>query len=267
MAKATKKSSHSNSASMKSPAKSSTGNEASKKGSSSRDSLFAEADAVMKKAATKKNVQEAAAIYDEVLAKNPEDAEAHWRKARAYITVLEKETGTVLIERKEYFAVLDEMGKLALESATRAYDLDPADIDCVGWLLVSYGYHSVSIGVVRAVLGGAASRYLKLAQEVLDLNPSWHSGAADRALGRFYREAPWPKRDLKRSISHFRKALEHAPKRLENKLHLALALADNGDREEAKELLEVVIKGKPEPTEKHFYDLVNVFAKGKRADL
>lgn len=228
---------------------------------------YAEAEEVLAKKFTAKNAEEAAAILREHLEDDPDDVEGWWRIAQGYLKVVEKETNIMLEERAEYFPILKDLGAKALEAAEKAVKLAPDDSDAVGWCLVAYGYYSVSIGVIKAVLGGAATRYLKLADELNALDDSWLSGAAYRALGRFYREAPWPKRNVKKSIESLRKALQVGPKRLENKLHLAMALKDNGEKAEAKSLLESVVKGKPEASEKHFFDSLIVFAKAQLADL
>jgi tetratricopeptide (TPR) repeat protein len=216
---------------------------------------------------SRKKTDEAIALLDKILAKDPNDVGSLTRVAKAWIRQLEVETGTVLVEKKEYQKTLDECGKKALKAAERAHDLDPESPDAIGWHLVSYGYHAVAIGIVAAFLRGAAGKYLELADNIINAEPEWHSGAGHRAMGRFYRESPWPKRDVKKAIKCFRESLELAPKRQENKLHLALALIDNGEKAEAKKLLAEVVKGKPEATEAHFHDHVVAFAQEKLAEI
>lgn len=212
---------------------------------------------------TRKKTEEVVALLKKNLAEDPEDVESLVRTARAWVRLLEAETGTVLEEKKEYQPVLDECGKKALEAARKAHELDPESADTIGWYLIAYGYRSVAIGIVRAFLAGAASKYVELAENLVACDAEWHSAAGHRAMGRFYRESPWPKRDLKKSIQQFKLALEFAPRRLENKLHLALAYLDTGEKAEAKKLLAEVVKGKPEATEAHFADHVHAFAKAK----
>jgi tetratricopeptide (TPR) repeat protein len=216
---------------------------------------------------SRKKTDEAVGLLDKILAKDPNDVGALTRVARVWIRQLEAETGTVLVEKKEYQKSLDECGKKALKAAERAHDLDPESPEAIGWHLVSYGYHSVAIGIVAAFLKGAAGKYIELAENINSADADWHSGAGHRAMGRFYREAPWPKRDVKKAIQCFRESLKIAPKRQENKLHLALALIDNGEKAEAKKILGEVVKGKPEATEAHFHDFVVDFAKEKLAGI
>ena len=212
---------------------------------------------------TRKKTEQAVALCEEILEEDPKDAGSLMRVARAWIRLMEAETGTVLEEKKEYQKTLDECGKKALKAAEKAHELEPESADAIGWHLIAYGYYSIAIGIVAAFLKGAAGTYIQLAENLIACEADWHAGAGNRAMGRFYREAPWPKRDLKKSIANFQAALKIAPKRLENKLHLALALIDNGQKAEAKPLLQEVVKGKPEPTEAHFHaDLVQ-FAKEK----
>lgn len=236
-------------------------------GSGKTPAAHGRAEELMAGKISAKNAEEAAAILREHLEDDPDDVTAWYRIAQGYLKVLEKETNIMVVERNEYFPILKDLGGKALEAAEKAHQLAPDDADAVGWCLVAYGYYSVSIGVVRAVLQGAANRYLKLADELNALDEGWLSGAGHRALGRFYREAPWPKRNLKKSIEHLRKAVAVGPKRLENKLHLALALKDNGEKDEARTLIESVVKGKPEASEKHFFDSLIVYAKEQLSDL
>lgn len=216
---------------------------------------------------TRKKTEELVSLLKMNLAEDPDDVQSLLRTARAWIRLLEAETGTVLEEKKEYQPILDECGRKALEAAKKAHELDPESADTIGWYLIAYGYHSVAIGIVRAFLAGAASKYVELAENLVACDAEWHSAAGHRAMGRFYRESPWPKRDLKKSIQQFKHALEFAPKRQENKLHLALAYIDNGEKGEAKKLLQDVVKGKAEATEAHFADHVLAFAKAKLKDL
>lgn len=216
---------------------------------------------------TRDKTDEVAALLQKNLDKDPNDVGSLVRVARAWIRQLEAETGTVLVEKKEYQKALDECGKKALKAAERAHDLDPESPDAIGWHLVSYGYHAIAIGIVAAFLRGAAGKYLELADNIINAEPEWHSAAGHRAMGRFYRESPWPKRDVKKAVQCFREALKIAPKRMENKLHLALALIDNGEKAEAKKLLSEVVKGKPEASEAHFHGHVVAFAEEKLAEI
>lgn len=216
---------------------------------------------------SRKKTDEVVGLLDKILAKDPNDVGALTRVARAWIRQLEAETGTVLVEKKEYQKALDECGKKALKAAERAHDLDPEAPDAIGWHLVSYGYNAIAIGIVAAFFKGAEKKYLALADNIINADKEWHSAAGHRAMGRFYREAPWIKRDVKKAITCFRDALKIAPKRQENKLHLALALMDNGEKAEAKKLLADVVKGKPEASEAHFHDQVVAFAEEKLGEI
>jgi tetratricopeptide (TPR) repeat protein len=216
---------------------------------------------------TRKKTEEVVGLLKKNLAEDPDDTESLTRVARAWIRLLEAETGTVLEEKKEYQAILDEAGKKALDAAKKAHEVDSESADTIGWHLIAYGYNSIAIGIVRAFLAGAATKYIELAQNLVACDAEWHAAAGHRAMGRFYRESPWPKRDLKKAIEQFKLALDFAPKRLENKLHLALAYIDNGQKAEAKPLLQEVLKGKPEATEAHFHSFLVDFAKAKLAAL
>lgn len=228
---------------------------------------FKAIDKLLTSDVSRKKTDEVVGLLQKNLDKDPNCVESLVRVSKAWIRQLEAETGTVLVEKKEYQKTLDECGKKALKAAERAHDLDPESSDAIGWHLVAYGYNSIAIGIVRAFLAGAATKYIELAENLVNADPDWHAAAGYRAMGRFYRESPWPKKDVRKAVKTFRQALEVAPKRLENKLHLALALIDNGEKAEAKKLLTEVTKGKPEATEAHFHDHVLAFAKEKLAEI
>lgn len=226
-----------------------------------------EADRLVMAPFDRKKIEKAVDLLTVRLDEDPEDVLTLWRIARAWVRLLEHQTGTVLEERPEYQPVLDDLGKRALEMAEQAHELAPSDADAIGWHMAAYGYYSISIGIIRAVLQGAAGKYLRLAGQLNEVEPSWLSGAGYRAMGRFYREAPWPKRDVKRSVECFRKAVELGPRRLENRLHLALALTDSGQGDEARSVLSEVVKGKPEESEAHFHAPLVEFARTRLARI
>jgi tetratricopeptide (TPR) repeat protein len=228
---------------------------------------FKEVDQLLSGEVDRRRIEQAVGRLQGALDEDPDDVEALVRVARAWVRLLERETGTVLEEKREYQPILDECGRKALKAAERAHELDPESADAIGWHLVSYGYYSIAIGIVRAFLAGAAGKYVKLAENLTACDETWLSGAAPRAMGRYYRESPWPYRDVRKAIELFRRAIKLAPKRQENKLHLALALIDNGQAGEARKLLEEVERGKPEPAEAHFHDAVVAFAREKLARL
>ncbi|MBI4860501.1 MAG: hypothetical protein HY815_09590 [Candidatus Riflebacteria bacterium] len=229
----------------------------------SRAAEFKEVDRLLDGPVTKASTKKIVSLLADRLKDDPGDLEALLRTARAWTQLLESETGTVLEERPEYQKALDEYGKAALEAADRAHELCPESPDAIGWHLVAYGYHSIAIGILRAFLTGAAGTYVRLANALIAADPGWRSAAGHRAMGRYYREAPWPKRDVRKAIECFRRALDLAPGRQENKLQLALALIDNGDDEEARPLLHEVAEGKPEKTESHFHEALVSMAREK----
>lgn len=85
------------------------------------------------------------------------------------------------------------------------------------------------------------------------LAPRLDDGGPDRLLGELYLRAPEPPvsiGDSSKAVSHFRKAVQHAPRRLENRLGLAAALLAEGELGEACDELNAVLLEMP-PEDRH----------------
>jgi tetratricopeptide (TPR) repeat protein len=179
---------------------------------------------------------EAARIWEARLARDKGDFEAAWKLARACYWL-----GGHVAEndrRKQY-----ERG---IEAATRAVELQPTRPEGHFWKAADMGAMAEFFGL------GAGIRYrgpVKRALEtVLQIDPAFQQGSADRALGRWYFRVPrlfGGSRD--KAIEHLKKSLTHAPQSTATRYFLAETLFEMDRREEARREAQQVLDAPLDP--------------------
>jgi tetratricopeptide (TPR) repeat protein len=173
---------------------------------------------------------DAAAIWEARLAKDKGDFEAAWKLARACYWL-----GGHVAEgdrRKQY-----ERG---IEAARRAVDLRPKRPEGHFWMAADMGAMAESFGLRAGI------RYrgpIKQALEtVLQIDPAFQQGSADRALGRWYFRVPrlfGGSRD--KAIEHLQRSLTYAPQSTATRYFLAETLLEMDRRDEARREAEQVL--------------------------
>jgi tetratricopeptide (TPR) repeat protein len=183
--------------------------------------------------ADRENLQsalDAAAIWEARLTKDKADFEAAWKLARACYWL----GGHVAEDdrRKQY-----ERG---IEAARRAVDLRPKRPEGHFWMAADMGAMAESFGLRAGI------RYrgpIKQALEtVLQIDPAFQQGSADRALGRWYFRVPrlfGGSRD--KAIEHLQKSLTYAPQSTATRYFLAETLLEMDRRDEARREAEQVL--------------------------
>ena len=172
------------------------------------------------------------------LAANPEDPELLWRAARWHVFRSMSLPGEAA--RKSEAA-------LAWRRAEQALALAPESIPVRYWAALSAGAWGQSMGVLNAVRRGIEGRFRSNLDYVIAHDPQYDGGSALVALGRYYYELPWPKRDTRRATRYLQLALKVNPDNLRAKLYLAEVLAEDG-RDGAKRglaLLEEILAARP----------------------
>jgi tetratricopeptide (TPR) repeat protein len=189
--------------------------------------------------ADRENLQsalEAAAIWEGRLQKDKENFEAAWKLARACYWL----GGHVAEDdrRKQY-----ERG---IEAATRAVALQPKRPEGHFWMAADMGAMAEFFGL------GAGIRYrgpVKRALEtVLQLDPAFQQGSADRALGRWYFRVPrlfGGSRD--KAIEHLKRSLTYAPQSTATHYFLAETFFEMDRRDEARREAQRVLDAPLDP--------------------
>lgn len=190
--------------------------------------------------------------YESALELDPENYEALWKIAYAYIYILDIKTNCLIVEKREYKPVLKELGHLAQQYAKRAYRINPKGKEAVRANLQSYGYYSASMGIIRAVLKGAAGHYVSLAKELIAIDDTYCGASAYRCLGRLYYMAPWPLGNSKKAMKFYQKATDRNPEMLEPHYWRGMIYLRKKKYEAAKKEFEFVLSNPPIELEEHF---------------
>lgn len=179
----------------------------------------------------------AAAGWSERLERDANDFEAAWKLARAAYWL-----GAHVPRdqrRKEY-----ERG---LEAGRRAIALEPARPEGHFWLAATMGAMAESFGLIAGIrYRGPVKREL---ETVLDIDPGYLQGAADRALGRWHFRVPRLFGGSRtRAIEHLQRSLTYDPLNAASNFFLA-EVYDAMDRDQdARRQFELVLEA-PEDLE------------------
>ncbi len=180
--------------------------------------------------------REAAQIWADRLAQNPRDFDAAWKLARARYWLGGHAPEA---ERKK---LLED----GVAAARTAVALEPNKPDGHFWLAANMGALAESFGLRQGLKYRGEIR--KELETVLQIDPAFQQGSADRALGRWYNKVPGLfGGSNKESEAHLRKALTFNPQSTATLYFLAETLQDEGKKAESKEMLDRVIAAPLDP--------------------
>lgn len=199
----------------------------------SKDPL-GEADRLFSRGDNTAQDQQAFAILERALATDGKNYDLLWRAARAayYVGDFGEQA-----EKLKFF----EKG---ITLAQRAILLQPNSVEGHFWLAANYGGKAQLVGALKAL--STVKKIRKEMQTVVTLNDAYENGNAYLALGEIDRELPGVMGgNKKRAVSLFEQGLKVAPENLDLKVALSKAYKDAGRKDEARRLLEEVIKAQP----------------------
>jgi hypothetical protein len=182
-----------------------------------------------------KSFERAVAVFDAELAKKPGDLDLQLKLATALNAVMRAKTqgNLALVDgtsdtpaNKKVWA---ELGKRANDLMTTVQKARPKDVEVALQAAESYMYLSSSMGIIQAVMSGAANQYKKNADAILALDKTADDDVGDVYHGAFYIVAPWPMSDVKKAREHFAKAAAIAPRSVRNRYYVGLAAFKDGD--------------------------------------
>lgn len=193
------------------------------------DALYARRDDIA-------SARGAEAIWASRLAANPRDFDAAWKLARARYWL-----GTHAPETARRRAL--EGG---IEAGRAAAAIEPRRPEGHFWIAANMGALAESFGLRQGLkYRGAIKKEL---QTVLEIDPAFQGGSADRALGRWYYKVPglFGGSDRK-SEEHLRRSLTYAPESTASRYFLAETLIELGRAREARSELQKLIDGPIHP--------------------
>jgi tetratricopeptide (TPR) repeat protein len=193
------------------------------------DRLYADRESVASAA-------RAAATWEERLAADPASFESAWKLSR----ICYWRGGHVAPDarRRQY-----ERG---IDAGKQATMIEPNRPEGYFWMAASMGALAESFGL-RAGLRyrGAIKDALEM---VLNIDPSFQQGSADRALGRWYHKVPGLfGGSNSKSVEHLRRALTYNPDSTISHFFLAETLLDMNRRAEAREAFQKVLDAPRHP--------------------
>ncbi|MEM6531758.1 MAG: tetratricopeptide repeat protein [Myxococcota bacterium] len=190
-------------------------------------------------------LEEAVSIYERLLKDSPGNFDLLLRAATGLNDIMSLKTQQNLpyiddgdLELSDTSAnkkIWRRYGERAVDYAKQALDKKPQSREAALAYANSYMYVSSSMGIVSAILDGAAGTYKDNAQRLVDISPGYEDGVGYFFFAAFYLVAPWPMYDFDDSREYLTKALRSSPKSLRNHYLLGVLefVEDNWDESEA----------------------------------
>jgi len=198
--------------------------------------LKAEAEALFAQRQDLDRAAEAADCFRRVLALDPTDQSAAVRLLRVLIWLGVQSDGP---KEQAYY-------QEAVETARTALIHHPDHPGLHYWLGAAYGLLTNNAGPWRAM--SLVEPIKKEMTKVLELDPGYEYGGADRVLGRLFTKLPsFLGGDKTKAEDHLRKAVGLGPRYWLNHLYLADLLIGQKRIQEARDLLQEVMSSEPLP--------------------
>jgi tetratricopeptide (TPR) repeat protein len=181
--------------------------------------------------------KEALAKYQAALAGGEDAYGANWRLARVQYWIGDHTADKTV--KKQIF-------QQGIEQARIAIELAPDKVEGHFWLGVCYGVYGEAKGVLKSL--SLVKPIKEEMRRVLEIDPAYDKGGADRVLGRVFHEVPGiAGGSEKKSLEHLLKAVEYGPRVGLNLLYLADTYISLDQIEKARQTLEYILTMEPEP--------------------
>jgi tetratricopeptide (TPR) repeat protein len=181
--------------------------------------------------------KEALAKYQAALAAGEDAYGVNWRLARVSYWIGDHTADNTA--KKQIF-------QQGIDYAKRAIALAPDKVEGHFWLGVCYGVFGEAKGVLKSL--SLVKPIKEEMRQVLEIEPAYDKGGADRILGRVFHEVPGLfGGSEKKSLEHLLKAVEYGPRVGLNLLYLADTYISLGQIDKARQTLEFILTMEPEP--------------------
>ncbi|HKT79573.1 MAG TPA: TRAP transporter TatT component family protein [Vicinamibacterales bacterium] len=189
------------------------------------------ADALYAERADLASAQKAADLWAAEVAQSPTSFDAAWKLSRACYWL-----GGHLPSEKDRRANLER----GIDAGRKAVAIQPSRPEGHFWIAANMGALAESFGMSQGLkYRGSIKKEL---ETVLQLNPSFQAGSADRALGRWYFKVPRLfGGSNKRAEEHLRASLNYDPQSTVSHFFLAEVLLDEDRKDEARAELQRVL--------------------------
>ena len=181
--------------------------------------------------------KEALAKYQAALAAGEDAYDVNWRLARVEYWI-----GDHTADKNAKKQIFQQ----GIDYAKKAVELGPDKVEGHFWLGVCYGVYGEAKGVLKSL--SLVKPIKEEMRRVLEIDPAYDKGGADRILGRVFHEVPGLfGGSEKKSLEHLLKAVEYGPRVGLNLLYLADTYISLGQIDKARQTLEYVLTMEPEP--------------------
>jgi tetratricopeptide (TPR) repeat protein len=199
--------------------------------------LIDQSDALYAQRADLAKAKEALAKLHEAVTAKEDAYDIYWRMSR-----LEYWIGDHNADKAAKKQIFQE----GIDHAKKAIELRPDKVEGHFWLGVCYGVYGEAKGVLKSLF--LVKPIKEEMRRVLDIDPAYDRGGADRVLGRVYHEVPgFFGGSEKKSLEHLLKAVEYGPRVGLNLIYLADTYVSLDEIEKAREVLERVLTMEPMP--------------------
>ncbi len=199
--------------------------------------LIAQGDALYVNRADYATAKEARRKYEEALAAGEDPYEANWKLSRICYWIGDH-TGAKDLKKTILLA--------GVEYAKKAIEINPNKPDGHFWLGVNYGVYGEAKGILKSL---ALVKPIKAEMNrVVQIDPAYDHGGADRVLGRVYHEVPGiAGGSEKKSLEHLLKAVEYGPRVGLNLIYIADTYLSLDRVEDARKALQTIVDMEPMP--------------------
>ncbi len=181
--------------------------------------------------------KEALAKYQEALSAGEDAYGVNWRLARVEYWI-----GDHTADKNAKKQIFQQ----GIDYAKKAVELGPDKVEGHFWLGVNYGVYGEAKGVLKSLF--LVKPIKEEMRRVLEIDPAYDKGGADRILGRVFHEVPGiAGGSEKKSLGHLLKAVEYGPRVGLNLLYLADTYISLGQIDKARQTLEYILTMEPEP--------------------
>lgn len=200
-------------------------------------SLIQQSDDLYAERADLAKAKAALATLQEALAAKEDAFSVYWRMSRLSYWIGDHTANKDV--KKQIFLQ-------GVEYAKKAIELGPDKADGHFWLGVCYGVYGEAKGVLKSL--SLVKPIKEAMRRVLEIDPAYDRGGADRVLGRVFHEVPRiAGGNEKTSLEHLLKAVEYGPRVGLNLLYLADTYISLDRVEEARKTLESILALEPLP--------------------
>ena len=181
--------------------------------------------------------KEVLAKLQEALVASEDAYGVNWRLARVEYWIGDHTADTTV--KKQIF-------QQGIDHAKKANELGPNKVEGHFWLGVCYGVYGEAKGVLKSLF--LVKPIKEEMRRVLEIDPAYDKGGADRILGRVFHEVPGIfGGSEKKSLEHLLKAVEYGPRVGLNLLYLADTYISLDEIDKARQTLEYILTMEPEP--------------------